>query len=93
MNWQYAEPEHISSILTYLVCKQSLTQANISCRDKFSVVTDVLYTLTAILFYFVFDTLTGLLMHWVTGYFFFPPVWTLLFCDFCRVSTVLTVPC
>merc|ERR1719331_550727 len=72
MNWQYAEPEHISSILTYLVCKQSLTQANISCRDKFSVVTDVLYTLTAILFcflfYFVFDTLTGLLMHWVTGY-------------------------
>merc|ERR1719162_767164 len=61
MNWQYAEPEHISSILMYLVCKQSLTQANISCRDKFSVVTDVLYTLTAILFYFVFvfDT------HWV----------------------------
>merc|ERR1719446_163269 len=43
MNWQYAEPEHISSILTYLVCKQSLTQANISCRDKFSVVTDVIY--------------------------------------------------
>merc|ERR1719305_1212738 len=54
MNWQYAEPEHISSILTYLVCKQSLTQANISCRDKFSVVTDVLYMLTAILFFVLF---------------------------------------
>merc|ERR1719350_721855 len=54
MNWQYAEPEHISSILTYLVCKQSLTQANISCRDKFSVVTDVLYTLTAIFFLLCF---------------------------------------
>merc|ERR1740137_343865 len=68
MNWQYVEPEHISSILMYLVCKQSLTQANISCRDKFSVVTDVLYTLTAILFFcFVFDTLTGInaLGHWV----------------------------
>merc|ERR1712083_390298 len=75
MNWQYAEPEHISSILTYLVCKQSLTQANISCRDKFSVVTDVLYTLPpfCFLFYSVFDTLTGLLMHWVTGYLFFHP--------------------
>merc|ERR1719491_2675948 len=68
MNWQYAEPEHISSILTYLVCKQSLTQANISCRDKFSVVTDVLYTLTAILFLFYFVLfLTGFnaLGHWV----------------------------
>merc|ERR1719350_846350 len=79
MNWQYAEPEHISSILTYLVCKQSLTQANISCRDKFSVVTDVLYTLTAIVFYFVFDTLTGLLMHWV---------WVPFFHQFGRNSSV-----
>merc|ERR1719162_518982 len=70
MNWQYAEPEHISSILMYLVCKQSLTQANISCRDKFSVVTDVLYTLTAISFFVLLLTHSLGLMHWVTGYFF-----------------------
>ena len=49
INWQYPAPEHISSILEYLVCRQSLTQANISCLDKLSVVTLVLYTLTAII--------------------------------------------
>ena len=49
INWQYPAPEHISSIFEYLVCKQSLTQANISCRDKLSVVTLVLYTLTAMM--------------------------------------------
>ena len=41
-------PVHSSSILPNWDCRQSLTHESISCRDKFSVVTFVEYTLTAI---------------------------------------------
>ena len=47
MNWQYAEPVHISSIFVYFEAKQSLIHASISWRERLSVVTDVEYTLTA----------------------------------------------
>ena len=47
MNWQYADPVHISSIFVYFEAKQSLIHASISWRERLSVVTDVEYTLTA----------------------------------------------
>ena len=49
MNWQYAAPLHISSILAKRESSDWLTQASMSCRERLSVVTDVEYTLTAIL--------------------------------------------
>ena len=49
MNWQYAAPLHISSILVKRESSDWLTQASMSCRERLSVVTDVEYTLTAIL--------------------------------------------
>ena len=41
-------PVQNSSILTYLVERQSLTQANMSCLERLSVLELVAYTLTAI---------------------------------------------
>lgn len=49
----YALPVHSSSILLNCAFKQSFTHNSISCRDRFSVVTFVEYTLTAIFAYFV----------------------------------------
>ena len=49
MNWQYAAPLHISSIFAKRESSDWLTQASMSCRERLSVVTDVEYTLTAIL--------------------------------------------
>ena len=48
MNWQYAAPLHISSILVKRESSDWLTQASMSCRERLSVVTDVEYTFTAI---------------------------------------------
>ena len=39
---------HVTSILAYLVLRQSLTQASMSCLERFSVLAAVAYTLTAI---------------------------------------------
>ena len=41
-------PVQNSSILTYLVLRESLTQANMSCLERFSVLALVAYTFTAI---------------------------------------------
>ncbi len=48
MNWQYAAPVHISSILEKCESRLLLTHASMSCLDRLSVVTDVEYTFTAI---------------------------------------------